>query len=447
MNQEFMKTKPILPLVMAMSLPMMLSMLINSLYNIVDSMFVARLGEEALTAVSLVYPLQTLVTSVSVGFGVGINAAVAFFLGASQKERAQRAASLGLLLSFVHGILLSIGLVVALPVFLELFAKEGATLSWGKEYGGIVLGFSAVMTVQIAFEKIYQSVGNMLVPTVCLAAGCLTNIALDPLFIFGLGPIPRMEVKGAAVATVLGQVVSLLLYLVFYAKKTLGIRLSAGQSLPSGELCKRLYLVGVPSSLTLGLPSLLITVLNGLAGMFSPIYILILGVYFKLQSFLYLPASGIVQGMRPVLSYNYGAGERERMKKTLKLCTLLILGIMGVGMLLFLIFPSPVMRMFTKDARTIREGATALRIISLGFVISGISVAASGALEALGQGVASFVISMLRYLALIVPAAWLGSRFWGVYGIWTAFPIAECLTAAAAAGIFLSCWRRKIKFD
>ena len=191
---------------------------------------------------------------------------------------------------------------------MKLFAQEGETLSWGMEYGRIVLGFSTVMTVQIAFEKIYQSVGNMMVPTVCLAAGCLTNIVLDPVFIFGLGPVPRMEVRGAAVATVLGQAVSLILYLIFYAKRTLGIRLSAGQCMPSKELCARLYLVGVPSSLTMGLPSALITVLNGLAGMFSPIYILILGVYFKLQSFLYLPASGIVQGMRPVLSYNYGAG-------------------------------------------------------------------------------------------------------------------------------------------
>ncbi len=447
MNQEFMKTKPILPLVMSMSLPMMLSMLINSLYNIVDSMFVARLGEEALTAVSLVYPLQTLVTSVSVGFGVGISAAVAFFLGAGERERAQKAASSGLLLSFVHGILLSAGLIAALPAFLKLFAQEGETLSWGMEYGRIVLGFSTVMTVQIAFEKIYQSVGNMMVPTVCLAAGCLTNIVLDPVFIFGLGPVPRMEVRGAAVATVLGQAVSLILYLIFYAKRTLGIRLSAGQCLPSKELCARLYLVGVPSSLTMGLPSALITVLNGLAGMFSPIYILILGVYFKLQSFLYLPASGIVQGMRPVLSYNYGAGEEGRMKKTLQICTALILVIMGAGMLLFLIFPAPVMRMFTQDERTVREGALALRIISLGFVVSGVSVTASGALEALGQGFASFVISMLRYLALIVPAAWLGSRIWGVCGIWAAFPIAECLTAAASAGIFFSCWQRKIKFD
>ena len=447
MNQEFMKTKPILPLVLTMSLPMMLSMLINSLYNIVDSMFVARLGEEALTAVSLVYPLQTLVTSVSVGFGVGINAAVAFYLGASQKERAQRAASLGLLLSLVHGILLSAGLMIALPGFLGLFADEEATLSWGMEYGQIVLAFSAVMTVQLAFEKIYQAVGNMLVPTICLAAGCLTNIVLDPIFIFGLGPVPRMEVRGAAVATVLGQVVSVVLYVIFYAQKTLGLRLSVKESRPEAKLCQKLYLVGVPSSLTLGLPSVLITVLNGLAGMFSPVYILILGVYFKLQSFLYLPASGIVQGMRPVLSYNYGAGQQERMKRTLKLCTFLILVIMGVGMLLFLIFPAPVMRMFTRDELTVREGAAALRIISLGFVVSGISVTAGGALEALGQGFASFLISMLRYLALIVPAAWLGSRIWGVYGIWMAFPIAECLTALAAAGIFSLCWRRKIKCD
>lgn len=435
-NQEFMKTKRVFPLVLSMALPMMLSMLINSLYNIIDSMFVARIGEEALTAVSLVYPMQMLVTSISVGFGVGINAAVAFYLGAGEKEKAGRAASQGFFLSFVHGIVLAVGLTFLLPHFMKLFTAEGKIFDWGLEYGYLVIGFSVVVTVHIAFEKIYQSVGNMMVPTVCLAAGCITNILLDPVFIFGLGPVPRMEVKGAAVATILGQFVTLALYVIWYFKKGIGIKIERGGMRPTGEICKKLYLVGVPSSLTMGLPSVLVTVLNGIAGAFSPIYVLILGVYFKLQSFIYLPASGIVQGMRPVLSFNYGAGEKQRMKKILVVCTGMILVIMCGGMLLFLLAPVPVMKLFTQDVRTIEEGAAALRIISFGFVISGISVAASGALEALGEGMASFLISALRYLITIVPAAWVGSRIIGITGIWIAFPISEFLTAAAAAVVF-----------
>ncbi|MDO4292767.1 MAG: MATE family efflux transporter [Eubacteriales bacterium] len=445
MSQEFMREKKVLPLVLSMSLPMMLSMLVNSLYNIVDSMFVAQLGEDALTAVSLVYPLQTLVTSIGVGFGVGISAAAAFFLGAGDRKRAGMAASQGFLLSIVHGVILSLGLSALLPAFLGLFYGEGSIYELGLEYGRIVMAFSVVVTVQIGIEKIYQSMGNMIVPTVCLAAGCLTNIVLDPFFIFGIGPFPRLEVTGAAIATVIGQMVTLAMYAVWYAKKGLGIEFGPALMRPTGDICKRLYLVGVPSSLTLGLPSLLVTLLNGMAGAFSSIYVLILGVYFKLQTFIYLPASGIVQGMRPVLSYNYGAGEKKRMKQILGVCTGLDLAIMAVGMAVFFLLPGPIMRMFTKDAETIREGAAALRLISLGFVISGISVTASGALEALGEGVASFIISFLRYLALIVPLAWLGSRLLGVQGIWAAFPAAETLTALAASAIFFVRYKKLVK--
>lgn len=445
MNQEFMKTKRVVPLVISMSLPMMLSMLINSLYNIIDSMFVAKIGEHALTAVSLVYPLQMLVTSVGVGFGIGINAASAFYLGSGDKERANKAASQGLLLSGVHGIILSVCLGIGAPFFLQLFTKEADILFMGQEYAVLVLIFSVVVTLQIAMEKIYQSVGNMLVPMVCMAVGCITNIILDPIFIFGLGPVPRMEVTGAAVATVIGQAVTLLLYVIWYLKKDMGLKLHPIFMKPEKEICKKLYLVGAPSALNMGLPSLLIIILNGIAAAFSPVYILILGVYFKLQSFIYLPANGIVQGMRPILSYNYGAGEKQRMKQIIKICTIMIMVIMGAGMLLFLLIPGEVMALFTADADTIRKGVSALRIISLGFVVSGVSVICCGALESLGLGIASFVISSLRYLVIIVPAALIGSRLAGINGVWAAFPAAEGLTAIAAIVIFLLCYRKQLR--
>lgn len=445
MNQEFMKTKRVVPLVISMSLPMMLSMLINSLYNIIDSMFVAKIGEHALTAVSLVYPLQMLVTSVGVGFGIGINAASAFYLGSGDKERANKAASQGLLLSGIHGIILSVCLGIGAPFFLQLFTKEADILFMGQEYAVLVLIFSVVVTLQIAMEKIYQSVGNMLVPMVCMAVGCITNIILDPIFIFGLGPVPRMEVTGAAVATVIGQAVTLLLYVIWYLKKDMGLKLCPIFMKPEKEICKKLYLVGAPSALNMGLPSLLIIILNGIAAAFSPVYILILGVYFKLQSFIYLPANGIVQGMRPILSYNYGAGETQRMKQIIKICTIMIMVIMGAGMLLFLLIPGEVMALFTADADTIKKGVSALRIISLGFVVSGVSVICCGALESLGLGIASFVISSLRYLVIIVPAALIGSRLAGINGVWAAFPAAEGLTAIAAIVIFLLCYRKQLR--
>ena len=409
MDQNFMKEKKVLPLVLSMSLPMMLSMLINSLYNIIDSMFVARVGEKALTAISLVYPLQTLVTSISVGFGVGISAAVAFFLGMGEHKKADQSASEGLFLSIVHGVLMSVLLTAILPSFLRLFTTDKEIYQMGITYGTWVLSFSLVISVYIAYEKIYQSLGNMIVPTLCLAAGCLTNIVLDPILIFGIGPIPRMEVKGAAIATVIGQIVPLVMYLVWHRKKGLGVSIHIKDMKPDPTM-----------------PSLLITLLNKIAGAFSSVYVLVLGVYFKLQTFLYLPASGIVQGMRPILSFNYGAGEKKRMKQILSVCTGLIFGIL-------------------MDGVTIREGAAALRIISLGFVVSGISVVASGALEALGEGIPSFIISLLRYLVLIVPVASIGSRIFGITGVWGAFPVAEVLTAAVSAGIFTARYRACLK--
>ncbi len=445
MDQNFMKEKKVLPLVLSMSLPMMLSMLINSLYNIIDSMFVARVGEKALTAISLVYPLQTLVTSISVGFGVGISAAVAFFLGMGEHKKADQSASEGLFLSIVHGVLMSVLLTAILPSFLRLFTTDEEIYQMGITYGTWVLSFSLVISVYIAYEKIYQSLGNMIVPTLCLAAGCLTNIVLDPILIFGIGPIPRMEVKGAAIATVIGQIVPLVMYLVWHRKKGLGVSIHIKDMKPDPAICGRLYAVGIPSSLTLGMPSLLITLLNKIAGAFSSVYVLVLGVYFKLQTFLYLPASGIVQGMRPILSFNYGAGEKKRMKQILSVCTGLIFGILMVGTALFLLLPEPIMGMFSKDGVTIREGAAALRIISLGFVVSGISVVASGALEALGEGIPSFIISLLRYLVLIVPVASIGSRMFGITGVWASFPVAEVLTAAVSAGIFTARYRTCLK--
>ena len=418
MDQNFMKEKKVLPLVLSMSLPMMLSMLINSLYNIIDSMFVARVGEKALTAISLVYPLQTLVTSISVGFGVGISAAVAFFLGMGEHKKADQSASEGLFLSIVHGVLMSVLLTVILPSFLRLFTTDEEIYQMGITYGTWVLSFSLVISVYIAYEKIYQSLGNMIVPTLCLAAGCLTNIVLDPILIFGI---------------------------VWHRKKGLGVSIHIKDMKPDPAICGRLYAVGIPSSLTLGMPSLLITLLNKIAGAFSSVYVLVLGVYFKLQTFLYLPASGIVQGMRPILSFNYGAGEKKRMKQILSVCTGLIFGILTVGTALFLLLPEPIMGMFSKDSVTIREGAAALRIISLGFVVSGISVVASGALEALGEGIPSFIISLLRYLVLIVPAASIGSRMFGITGVWASFPVAEVLTAVAAAGILTARYRMCLK--
>ncbi len=429
MDQVFMKQRPILPLVVSMALPMTLSMLVSSLYNIVDSYFVARISEDAMTALSLVYPIQNLVTSITVGFAIGINAVIAFLLGAGKQEQASCAASLGMWLNLLHGALLTAGCLLAMPGFLSLFTDSEAILSLGLRYSGIVFWFCVPIAAGMAFEKTFQAVGKMTVSMICMLIGCAANIILDPLLIFGIGPFPALGIEGAAIATGLGQCLTLAAYLVFYAAGVLPLRIRLRGLTSVGFLARRMYLVGVPATLSLALASLLITALNGILSAFSQTYVLILGAYYKLQSFLYLTANGVVQGIRPLMGYNYGAGEYGRVRRIFRTSLILIAAVMLLGTLLCLAAPAALIALFTDNAETIRLGAGALRIISLGFVVSSLSVTASGALEGLGKGVESLVISLCRYTILILPLAWVFSRFWGADGVWHAFWVTEVLTA------------------
>lgn len=430
MDQVFMKERPVLPLVVSMALPMTLSMLVSSLYNIVDSYFVAKISEDAMTALSLVYPVQNLVTAITVGFAIGVNAVISFLLGAGKQDQASCAASLGLWLNLLHGALLTVGCLLAMPGFLSLFTDSDAILSLGLRYSGIVFWFCVPIAAGMSFEKTFQAVGKMTVSMICMLIGCAANILLDPLLIFGIGIFPALGIEGAAIATGLGQCLTLVAYLVFYAAGALPLRIRLRRLTSVGFLTRRMYLVGVPATLSLALASLLITALNGILSAFSQTYVLILGAYYKLQSFLYLTANGVVQGIRPLMGYNYGAGEYRRVRQIFRTSLLLIAAVMLLGTVLCLAVPGSLIALFTDNAETIRLGAGALRIISLGFVISSISVTASGALEGLGKGIESLCISLCRYTVIILPLAWVFSRFWGADGVWHAFWVTEVLTAA-----------------
>lgn len=444
MNDTFMKEKPILPLLTSMAFPMVISMLVGSLYNIVDSFFVAQISEKAMTALSLVFPVQNFINAVSIGYGIGINALIAFSLGAGNKSKASLTATQGLLFSAIHGILIMAVCIPVMPAFLRLFTSDDTVIALGVRYSAIAFLFSPIIMVGLSFEKIFQSVGRMKIAMISMLCGCISNIILDPLLIFGIGFLPEMGISGAAIATGIGQVITLGIYLIMYVVHPIPVHFSRKYLAFNKSVDIQLYAIGIPAMLNLALPSLLISFLNAILSMYSQSYVVILGIYYKLQTFLYLPANGIVQGMRPILSYNYGAGEKRRMNRIIQICSVMILVIMAAGMLLFLLVPGIIMKLFTADAVTIREGSAALRIISLGFVVSGVSVICSGALEALGKGFASFLISLLRYLALIVPAAWLGIQIAGVTGIWTAFPVAEFLTAIAAAVIFAVIYHKNV---
>lgn len=436
MNETFMKEKPVFGLVLSMSLPMVLSMLVSSLYNIVDSYFVAKISEEAMTALSLVYPVQNLINAVTIGFGIGINAAIAYYLGAQDQDRADRAATLGAFWNGVHGVLLTVVCIAVMPLFLRLFSSDEVIIDYAVRYSRIAFLFSVVIAFGMTFEKIFQAVGQMKVAMVSVLAGCVTNIILDPVLIFGLGPAPVMGIEGAALATGIGQVVTLVIYLVVYLRGTLPVRISSHSLSLKNEVSGKLYAVGIPAALNLALPSLLISALNGILSSFSDAYVLVLGVYYKLQTFLYLTANGIVQGIRPLIGYNYGAGEHRRVKKIFRTALSMSAVIMAFGTVICFLIPDRLFGLFTVNPETIRMGAEALRIISLGFLVSSISVTAGGALEGLGKGFPSLVISLLRYLILMVPAAYILSRFLGAEGVWHGFWVTEWLTAAAALAVY-----------
>ena len=423
MNETFMKEKPVFPLMLSMALPMVLSMMVSSLYNIVDSFFIAKISENAMTALSLVFPMQNFINSVCIGFGIGINAVIAFFSGAGQKRTADRAASQGFFMSLVHGAVLTVLCIAVMPRFLRMFTDSAEIVSLGVRYSNIAFAFSLIISLGMTFEKIFQSVGRMQASMVSLMCGCVANIVLDPLMIFGIGPFPAMGIEGAALATGLGQSVTLLVYLVLCVTRPLPVRITPRLMKPGRDILPRIYSIGVPAALNIALPSLLIAALNVLLASFSETYILVLGIYYKLQTFLYLPANGIVQGMRPVIGYNYGAGERARVRRIYRVALAMSGVIMAAGTLICLL---------TSSEATIAAGETALRLISIGFIVSSVSVISAGALEGLGKGTQSLVISLCRFVVIIIPASFLLSHALGAVGVWHAFWISELLTAVVS---------------
>ncbi len=431
-DQTFMKERPVTRLLWQMSLPMVISMMVNSLYNIVDSYYVAQISENAMTALSLVYPVQNLVNAVTIGFGVGLNAVISYHLGAQEQEKADQAASQGFLLSLIHGVVLTGASILVMPFFLPMFTADKEVISLGLRYSGLVFLFSTVISMTLFYEKLFQSVGRMSVSMSCMMCGCIANIILDPVLIYGYGPFPAMGIEGAALATGIGQVLTLVLYLAADRLRPVQVRVHVRQLSLTKEMCRRLYGIGIPAVLNLALPSLLTSALNGILAGYSQIYVVVLGVYYKLQTFLYLPANGIVQGMRPLVGYNYGAGERERVRKIYRTALAAIAVIMALGTVLCLSIPGPLMGLFAENLETVEAGSRALRTICAGFLVSSVSVTTCGALEGLGMGGPSLRISLLRYTLIMIPAAYFLSLAFGPEGVWHAFWISELLTAAAS---------------
>lgn len=404
------------PLIVSMALPAMLSMLVQALYNIVDSYFVAKVSENALTAVSLVFPVQNLLIAVAVGTGVGLNSFISRRLGENRLEDARAAAGQGVLLAIFNWLLFAaIGLFGSRP-FVSAFTDNPQVMEMGVQYMSIVCTASLGVCMSVAIEKSLQATGNMIYPMISQMLGAIANILLDPLFIFGLLGLPRMGVAGAAVATVLGQFLALffLLFVMAFREKTLQLKLS--RLSPRAGIIREIYKVGLPSIVMQSIGSLMTMGMNAILIRFTETAVAFFGVYFKLQSFVFMPVFGLNQGVMPVVGYNYGARNRSRITGALKAGGSIAFCIMAAGTLLFWALPAALLSIFNASDTMLAIGVPALRIISTCFVPAALGIIFTTAFQALGRGLNSLLISVLRQLIVLLPAAYLLSSFGPVPG-------------------------------
>mgnify|MGYP001344551260 CR=1 FL=1 len=439
MDQTYMKEKPILPLLLSMALPMVISMFVNSLYNIIDSIFVAKISEDAMTALSLVYPVQNLINSIAVGFGVGINAVIAMFLGAGKAKEANKAATQGLFLNVIHGILLTIVGLMIMPSFLAMFTNDQTVIGMGLQYSTIILMFSTIIMVSISFEKIFQAVGNMVITMIALMTGCIVNIVLDPLLIFGIGFFPKLGIQGAALATGIGQSSTLILYLIVYVLRPIHVKIRKDYLKLEAVCVKRLYAIGIPATLNMALPSFLVSALNAILASFSQTYVVVLGVYYKLQTFLYLTANGMIQGMRPIMSYNYGAKNTDRVKGTFFLLLKASLTYSIILWGLVMLFPQVFAGIFTSNPALVIFTKKALRVYMAVMFMFGIQISCQMAFNSLGKAISSIVVAVMRKFVLLIPLIYIMPHIFTTdqtMAVYMAEPVADFIAVTFTAILF-----------
>ena len=449
-QENKMGTMPVKKLIITMSLPMMISMLVQALYNVVDTYFVAQVSEEAMTAVTLAFPLQNLMIAVGSGTGVGINALLSRSLGEKRFDRSDAAANTGLLLTFLSYIaFLLIGIFAARPFVLTQVAdpvRDKVVADYATTYLRIVCCLSIGVFFQLTFERLLQSTGKTVYSMISQGVGAIINIILDPIMIFGLFGFPKLGVAGAAYATVLGQMVASVIGMVLNLKKNDEISFSfSGIFHPRTDVIKEIYFVGVPSILMMSIGSLMTYLMNRILREFSNTAIAVFGVYFRLQSFFFMPVFGLNNGLIPVLAYNYGARKRERIKEALQFAIILAVCIMGVGTLVFETIPAPLLSLFQASDEMLRIGVPALRIICLSFMMAGASIAMGSIFQAFSQSYYSLIISVARQIIVLIPAAWLLARTGEVTNVWWSFPIAELVSFALSLYFFRRLYNRTVR--
>ena len=441
MNEETprenrMGTEHIPSLLLKMALPMMLSMLVQALYNVVDSIFVAKISEDALTALSVAFPLQNLMIAFATGLGVGINSLLSRALGEKDRQKADAAAGNGLFLELCAALLfVFIGFVLG-PAFVRSQTSSAIVADHGITYVRICIGAGAFCFIAIFYERMLQATGKTHLAMIGQLVGALINIVFDPILIFGLLGFPKLGVAGAAIATVFGQFCGAMVSLAIHQKKNREIRITLSGLRPRSFTVRTILSVGIPSIIMGSIGSVMTYCVNRILDGFSSTAVAVFGVYFKLQSFFFMPVFGLNNAMVPLIAYNYGARRPARMKQTIRWAIIYACSIMAVGLLLMQLMPDVFLRLFDASDDMLRIGVPALRTISLAFVGAGYAIVLSSTFQALGKGLYSMFVSIARQLVVLVPAAWLLSRTGQLSAVWWAFPIAELMSALVSTLFF-----------
>ena len=443
-KENKMGVMPIPKLLITMSLPMILSMLIQALYNVVDSMFVAQLSEDALTAVSLTFPVQNLIIAISVGTGVGINALLSRYLGEHRYDRANAVAKNGIFITLISSALFAVIGVLSSHFFFTTQTNNPVIIKYGTVYMFIISLFSCGCFMQITLERLLQATGKTIYNMITQGTGAVVNIILDPILIFGLFGFPRLEVAGAAIATITGQLVAVSMSLYFNYKKNTEINLSIKNFRPCLLTIKEIYKIGVPSIIMQSIASVMTFGMNRILMEFSSTATAVFGIYFKLQSFIFMPVFGLTNGMVPIVAYNYGAKNKERIFHTRRLAIFIAISIMTAGLLMLQLIPNQLLRCFDASSNMLKIGVPALRIISLSFPFAGYCIVCSATFQALGNGVYSLITSAARQLLVILPVAYIFGQLFGLHTVWWSFPIAELVSVLLSVLLIKRIFRLKL---
>lgn len=444
-QENKMGTMPTPKLLVGMSLPMIISMLVQALYNIVDSIFVSQVNEEALTAVSLVFPIQNLMIAIAAGTAVGINALLSRNLGERRFDEANLAAKNGIFLAIVSCIVMAVLGLTFPHTFMSLQTDDELIIRYGTQYMTTITVVSVGIFLQVTLERLLQATGRTFYTMITQGTGAIINIILDPILIFGWFGLPRLEVLGAALATIIGQIIAVILCLYFNITKNKELNLNMKGFRPNRRIIGIIYQVGIPSIIMQSITSIMIFGMNKILLVFSSTAAAVLGVYFKLQSFIFMPIFGLNNGLISIVAYNYGARNKGRIFSAIKLSIGISVSIMIIGLILFQAIPTVLLGLFGASEHMIEIGVPALRIISLSFILAGYNIVLSGVFQALGNGVYSLIVSVARQLVVILPIAYIFSKLFGLHSVWWSISIAEVVAVLLCTLLFKRIYRLKLR--